>query len=116
MTRQIKRLHPSDVVYLIYSTVGLSAFSYNDINHIVTISQLQGIHRKGYIYKTGATVKSNSKTKPNNYNSEWQISKLGILIMNKMAMKPEMDKYKTEITIGRSIMGFFTNMVDSIIG
>ena len=109
MSKPIKKLHPSDVVYLIYSSVG-STFSFNDIGHMITNSQLQGIYRKGYIFKTGSIVKSKSLTKPNNYIPEWQISKLGFTIMNRLAMKKEMDMYRKEISIGRCIMSFFTNI------
>lgn len=96
MVRNKNRLHPSDVVYLIYSEVG-TVFSFNDIKHIVTNSQLQGIYRKGCVFKTGVTVKSNSKTKPNTDISQWQISKYGISIMNQFAMKEKMDEYKNEL-------------------
>jgi len=77
--------HVSDILYRIHNATGRT-FSFNDINHIVTNSQISALSSKGLIIKTGKVLPSASKTKPHTTIPQWFITEHGMMIMKRYAI------------------------------
>lgn len=79
-----RQLHVSDVLKLIHHHVGIK-FSYNDVKHLITKSQMSALNKSSLINKTGSVVVSTSITKSTSMIPVWTINDSGIRCMKQFA-------------------------------